>query len=231
MPISKVVSSLRQKGILKPLVSGTYAYAGIENGPHGGGVVYPQKVAQLLFPAGNYYIGYSSAYHYHHYTEQVVIVTCILNTLYQAKRIIQKQTYDLYKVNDNRMYGIEKHKLPDGTIVNYSDKERTLVDVFYKPEIVEFNRIEEILVEQIFDLKEVNLDKFLEYAIRFPIIITRKRIGYYLEKIGIPAAKLEQLQATIKDSRKDLLYDQATYSIKHTKGDFISKWRLIKNVR
>ena len=121
------------------------------------------------------------------------------------------------------MYGFEKIKIRDSEII-VSDRERTLVDLIYFPDPVGgLKPAFEILESQI-KTRKVDVKKLVKYALRFPSVSTRKRIGYVIERTGIPAATLKPL---LKSVAKSALWP--LYGSKSRKGAINQKWKLIIN--
>ena len=119
------------------------------------------------------------------------------------------------------MYGFEKIKIRDSEII-VSDRERTLVDLIYFPDPVGgLKPAFEILEAQI-KTRKVDVKKLVKYALRFPSVSTRKRIGYVIERTGIPAATLKPL---LKSVAKSSLWP--LYGSKSRKGAINQKWKLI----
>ncbi len=68
---------------------------------------------------------------------------------------------------------------------------------------------------------EINIDKFIDYADRFPFKETRKRIGYALELVQVQETKLQALAESVKDTAYISLNGNERAGV-HNK-----KWRLI----
>jgi len=211
---------LKKKRILTPITRGVYFFSPLESGPFGRRMN-EYLVPSLLFPRGNYYIGYSTLYNYYGFTDQIFQTMYVLNTSRQRKRIIGGVEFKLILVSPKRMYGFEKIKIRDSEII-VSDRERTLVDLIYFPDPVGgLKQASEILGSQI-KTRKVDVKKLVKYAFRFPSISTRKRIGYMLERIGISSVILKPL---LKSVAKSSLWP--FYGSKSRKGTINQKWKLI----
>jgi len=87
-----------------------------------------------------------------------------------------------------------------------SDKERTLVDLFYFPEPVGgMKKAFEILREQVKGRK-IDTGKLIKYALKFPDASTIKRIGFVLEESGLNGEKVAPLLKLIKKTSLINLY-------------------------
>lgn len=211
---------LKRKGILTPITRGVYFFSPLESGPFGRRMN-EYLVPSILFPRGNYYLGYSTLYNYYGFTDQIFQVMYILNTSRQRRRVIGGVEFKLILVSPKRMYGCEKIKIRDSEII-VSDRERTLIDLIYFPDPVGgLSEAFEILKSQIIT-KQVDVKKIVNYACRFPSISTRKRIGYNLEQIGISDIMLRPLLKSVAKSSLWTLYGSIS-----RKGTINPKWKLI----
>ncbi len=211
---------LKKKKILAPITRGVYFFSPLESGPFGRRMN-EYLVPPILFPQGNYYIGYSTLYNYYGFTDQIFQTIYILNTSRQRRRIIGGVEFKLTLVSPKRMYGLEKIDVRGSEII-VSNRERTLVDLFYFPDPVGgLKSAFEILKSQV-KARKVDAKKLIKYALRFPSISTRKRIGYVLEKCGVSDKALKPLmRSMVKSSLWPL------YGSKSRKGVIDKKWKLI----
>lgn len=220
MQISQIIYQLKKKNILKPISKGVYFYSPIETGPKGTRIN-EFLIAPILFPKGNYYIGYSNIYNYYGFTEQIFQSFYILNTTRQKERLICDIAFKLIKISPNKLYGLTSITV-EGTEVVVSDRERTLIDLIYFPNPVGgIKKATEILQNEVTSGKS-NLSKIIKYAASFPSISTQKRIGYILDSIGIKNAYLATLANKIKQTSLITLYGS-----KSRKGKIDNKWGVI----
>ena len=84
--VRQVIYQLRKKGILQPITKGVYYYSPLESGP-AGSRINEFLIPPILFPRGNYYVGYSNMYNYYGYTDQLFQTLYVLNTSLQRDRI------------------------------------------------------------------------------------------------------------------------------------------------
>jgi predicted transcriptional regulator of viral defense system len=219
---NKFISKLIRKKILSPIKRGFYNYVPLFYVPHGMSPI-NYIVPGIFFPEKNYYIGYSTLYNTYGFTEQICQITYILNTSFSAVKKIQGQTYIFKKVTAKYMYGIEEKDVATGKSI-WSDKERTLVDLIYFPGIAGSLRQVLRILERVIANKECDIDKFIAYAAKFPNIKTRKRIGWTLEKIGIPEDKIKSLLDSVQNTALTPFY-----KILPRTGEINKKWRVILN--
>lgn len=218
----KILFRLKKKGILTTIKKGVYFYSPLESGPAGSSIN-EFLVPPVFFPKGNYYIGYSTMYNYYRFTDQIFQTMYILNSSLQREKTIGNMRFKMVKIPAKRMFGLENIRIKD-TEVMVSDRERTLVDLIYFPgPIGGLKRAFEILKEQANDRK-TNINRLIKYAVKFPNVSIKKRIGFVLEQAGLKDKTLEPL---FKKVRKTSLI--TLYPSKSRKGKINRKWIIIEN--
>ena len=218
--VRQVIYQLKKKGILKSITKGVYFYSPLEAGPTGTRIN-EFLIPDILFPKSNYYVGYSNMYNYYGFTDQIFQAFYVLNTSRQKERMICGIPFKLIKISSGKMYGLENIKI-SGSQVIVSDRERTLVDLIYFPDPVGgFKKAFEILKTEVSSGK-ANIKKLVKYAASFPVIATRKRIGYVLNKSGVSEKVLAPLQKSVKTTSLITLYGS-----KSRKGTIDKKWKVI----
>lgn len=218
---NQIIYQLKKKGILKPIIKGIYYYSPLESGP-AGRQVNEFLIPPVLFPKGNYYVGYSTMYNYYGLTEQIFQTFYILNTSLQREREIGGIPFKLLKIPADRLYGLEKVKIRESQVM-VSDKERTLIDLVYFPDPVGgLKKALEIFREASLSNK-TDLKKLIKYASIFPSVSTRKRIGFILEKAGVAKPMLASLLKSVKN-RNTLV---TLYGSKTRKGEINKTWKVI----
>jgi predicted transcriptional regulator of viral defense system len=216
----QVIYQLKKKGILKPIIRGIYYFSPLEAGP-AGTRINEFLIPPALFPKGNYYVAYSTMYNYYGFTEQIFQAFYILNTSLQRERIIAGIPFKLLKVSLNRMFGLTKIKIGNSEII-VSDRERTLVDLFYFSDPVGGLKKASKILEIQLKTKKIDIRKLIKYAMLFPNISTRKRIGYFLEKSGVSRANLMPLIRNLRNTSLITLYGS-----KSRKGSINYNWKVI----
>jgi len=218
--VRQIIYQLKKKGILKPITKGVYYYSPLEAGP-AGARINEFLIPPILFPNGNYYIGYSNMYNYYGFTDQIFQTFYVLNTSRQRERTICGIPFKLVKISPKRMYGLDNIKISvSETMV--SDRERTLVDLIYFPYPVGgLKKAFEILEKEISSGKP-DIKKLVKYAVCFPAVSTRKRIGFVLDQCGTSEKILVPLEKSIKKTSLITLYGS-----KSRKGTIDNKWKVI----
>jgi len=154
-------------------------------------------IPPFFFPKKNYYVGYSTMFNYYGFIEQLFQTVYVLNTTKRMEKIICGLSYRFIKIKENRIYGIEKIRIKDEEI-NISSKERTLIDlIYFKKPVGGIINASKIFTEIVKNNK-CNIKKLVEYAVCFPNIKTRKRIGLILDDAGVPENILKPLLKSIE---------------------------------
>jgi predicted transcriptional regulator of viral defense system len=153
------------------------------------------KIGNVFFSNCKYYIGYYTVFNQYQLTEQVPVVTCYLNTKISAKKEINGFPFKFKKLKDEFFYGIRDVDVK-GEIVKVSDFERTIIDFVDQ---WNFRQARKRVVEKIKNNK-CDINKLIEYAIRFPKIVTRKKMGVIFDIAGIDEKLTEPLHETIKNT-------------------------------
>lgn len=217
----QVIYQLKKKGILKPIIKGIYYYSPLEAGP-AGSRINEFLIPGVLFPRGNYYVGYSTMYNYYGFTDQIFQTFYILNTSLQRERAIGGIPFKILKISENRMYGLEKVKIRDSEVI-VSNKERTLVDLVYFPDPVGgLKKALEIFKERVLT-SDIDCKKLVKYIVRFPSVSTRKRIGFVLELSGWDKSLILPIERSIKSKNTLVALDGS----KSRKGTINNKWQVI----
>jgi predicted transcriptional regulator of viral defense system len=216
----KTITRLTKKGILKIIKKGVYFYSPLESGPAGSNIN-EYIVPPLLFPRGNYYIGYSTMYNYYGFSDQISQTMYILNTTVQRQKYIGNMLFKLVRISPERMYGLEKIKIRNSDVI-VSNKERTLVDLVYFPDPVGgLKKALDILKYQI-SIGKIDIKKLVKYAVRFPSISTRKRIGFVMEQCKVKDVVLMPISKSV--GRTSLI---TLYGAKSRKGAINNRWKVI----
>jgi len=216
----QIVFRLKKKKILLPIKPGVYVFSPLEAGPEGIGID-ELLIPPLFFPKKNYYVGYSTMFNYYGFTGQLFQTVYVLNTTKRMEKIICGLSYKFIKIMKNRLYGIEKIKVKDEE-VNISSKERTLIDLIYFNNPVGGIINASKIFTKIALSNKCDIKRLVEYAVCFPNIKTRKRIGLILDKAGVPENILKPLLKSIEKTSIGSLSGSR-------KGTLNKKWRVIVN--
>jgi predicted transcriptional regulator of viral defense system len=217
----QLIYRLKKKGILRPIKKGFYTFSSIGTMPVG--TKANEFVTPNIFLQGrDFYIGYSTLFNRYNFSEQLFQTVYVINTSRSDTKIIDGITYKFVKVPQIYIYGVEELHLMDGT-ARISDRERTMIDLIYRNEAVGGILPAMKIAEKTIKEKDCSLDKFIEYASRFPNITVRKRIGVLLERLKISDEKLKDLIKSVQKTALSSLFPGSR------KGTINKKWQVIEN--
>lgn len=219
--VDNLLFNLTKKGRLKQLARTKYLVIPIK-APYQAWGENEFLIADALMEGRDYYIGYNNMFNFYGFMQQVPQTIFVLNAKYSKEKVINSTKYKFIKIDSKKLYGLTYLEI-DGIKVKISDKERTLIDLvyYYKP-IGSIKQSLRVIKEQ---MKRIKSNKFIGYAVKFPNLATRKRIGYFLEIKGIAEERLQPLLRSIRRNRS-----LATlYESRFRRGKINNKWGLIIN--
>lgn len=209
-----LIKKLLEKKRLRKIIKNAYLFIPMK-APQGIWAGNEYVIAKALINRAKYYIGYSSVFNSYGFTEQVAQMIHVVNDRYSINKTVDGVRYKLIKVLPDRIYGLETRKISREDVV-FASKERALLDTF---EFYDVKKASDILAEQI---KNIDLTVFVDYVARYPVQIIRRRIGFFLGKLGVSQEMLNKIGVGQKGYSP--LYDTET-----KKGRVNQEWRIIIN--
>jgi predicted transcriptional regulator of viral defense system len=110
---------------------------------------------------------------------------------------------------------LETRKIKNEDVV-FPKKERAMIDAF---EFYDIRKAYSILKSQ---MSKTDISVFIDYVAQYPVQKTRRRIGYFLEKLGTNRNLLAKIK--VGEIGYSSLYDTGS-----NKGRIDNRWRLIIN--
>ena len=209
-----LIRKLLKKNRLKTIVKNVYFFVPMK-APGGVWAGNEYLIAKALTQGARYYIGYSDVFNSYGFTEQVAQTLHVVNDKYSIRKNIFGCRYQLIKVLPDRLYGLETRKIKNEEVV-FPKRERALIDCF---EFYNVKQAYEVLSDQIDKLDKT---AFIEFVAQYPVQKIRRRIGYFLEKLGIKRKLLSKIK--IGKTGYSPLYDTGS-----NKGKIDHTWRIIVN--
>jgi predicted transcriptional regulator of viral defense system len=190
-----ILSRLSKQGIIRRLRRGLYASVGILGEVEG---IHPYVISAFLVQPSA--ISHWSALQHHGLTEQIPITIMAStplrvytpsmrephskNSNYKHAWIIDENRYEYITIQEKHFkFGVEKFWIDPHFVVQITDKERTLIDVFVYSNMFggmggAFGILEEALAD-------IDIKKLVEYAKQYDEKAVAKRIGWALEYFGV----------------------------------------------
>lgn len=200
--LGKILSNLAKHKRILRLRRGLYTTIGMESVQSN---IHPFVIATHLIQPS--VISHWSALQHHGLTEQIpLIVTASTPTKVVTPSMRDKEvqqlglkhmwqiggvSYEYINVQEKHLFGSEKIWLDEHFQVSITDKERTLLDVFIYPKM--FGGMGEALGILENSLAIIDLQKLIDYAVRYDTKSLAKRLGWALEYFGVRAKQLEPL--------------------------------------
>lgn len=127
------------------------------------------------------------------------------------------------RVRPDRFWGFDEVWVDEFSRVPITDRERTILDAFVAPEI--FGSLHEVIGALDEHLAEIDVDRLVAYALKYGQDAAIKRIGYVLERLGIPPNTITPLhEAPISGYRPlDASAPPA--------GPHVARWHIRDNLR
>lgn len=166
-------------------------------------------------------ISHWTAMHHHHLTQQTPnTIFAITPSSTSIPRSIPKWKYHFVKIKKEYYFGIEKVWIGQSQI-QITDPERTLLDGLMSPQYC--GDFQEVLHAFKMHYHQMNMERIIKYALKLDQSVA-KRLGWILEKLGIEAPLLQDLQHfPIKGYRK---LDPSG----PMKGPYNKKWMIQENI-
>lgn len=209
-----LIRKLLKKNRLKKIVKNVYLFVPMK-APGGAWAGNEYLIAKALARGRCYYIGYSTVFNSYGFTDQVAQLVHVINDKYSIRKIIFGVRYQLIKAQPNRFYGLASRKIKNEEVL-FPTRERALIDVF---EFYDVRKASNILRDQ---LGKINQVTFVDFVAQYPVQKTRRRIGYFLEKLGVSKKLISKIK--VGNTGYSELYDTGS-----SKGKIENTWRVIVN--
>ncbi|MDB2262461.1 type IV toxin-antitoxin system AbiEi family antitoxin [Halorubrum ezzemoulense] len=196
----EIASRLTEKGWLDRLFPGTYLIVPLTAGEEAVYTTHEYLIAAHI--AEPMYIGYYSALSHHGLTEQVPRTVYVVTPTRAQSREIHGVPYRVTTVTEQKFFGVEPTSV-EGTTVQVSDLEKTLVDCVDHPEFCGGLR-ELATAMRTADDRGCDWDTVGEYLERLDNGAATKRIVYLADQLGIDLPAREELVASFTSGYSSL---------------------------
>ncbi len=209
-----LIRKLLKKARLKKIIKNIYLFVPMK-APGGVWSGNEYLIAKALTKGAQYYVGFSTVFYSYGFTDQVAQLIHVANDQYSMRKTIFGVRYKLIKVLPDRLYGLETRKIKKEDVF-FPTRERAMIDAF---EFYDVQKAYNILTSQI---DKLNMPVFIEYLAQYPVQKLRRRIGYFLGKLGINKKLLSKID--VGEKGYSSLYDTGS-----NKGPIDKAWRIIIN--
>ena len=196
----EIASRLTEKGWLDRLFPGTYLIIPLTAGEEAVYTTHEYLIAAHV--AEPMYIGYYSALSHHGLTEQVPRTVYVVTPTRAQSREIHGVPYRVTTVTEQKFFGFEPTSV-EGTTVQVSDLEKTLVDCADHPEFCGGLR-ELATAMRTADKRGCDWDTVGEYVVRLDNGAATKRVVYLADQLDIDLSAREELVASFTSGYSSL---------------------------
>jgi len=196
----EIASRLTEKGWLDRLFPGRYLIIPLAAGEEGMYTTHEYLIAAHV--AETMYIGYYSALSHHGLTEQVPRTVYVVTPTRAKSREIHGVSYRVTTVTGRKFFGVEPTSI-EGTTIQVSDLEKTLVDCADHPEFCGGLR-ELATALRTADERGCDWLTVGEYLERLDNGAATKRIVYLADQLGIDLPAREELVASFTSGYSSL---------------------------
>jgi predicted transcriptional regulator of viral defense system len=216
---ANILYRLTVRGWLQRIERGKYRLIPLEAGPEGQWAEHEFRIAATL--ASPYYLAYATALAYYGYTERALNPVWLAVTQARRPVLVDGVGYRFVGLRPAKFFGYTSIQIMDAA-VSVAEREKAIIDGLDHPEY--FGGVIEAAKGLWYGRDEIDLERLVAYGIRLGNRSALKRLGYWLEKLTIPAyGALEP--PTRGDHNYPLLDPSGT-----RQGRVDSHWRLTLNI-
>jgi len=174
---------------------------------------------------GKYQICGPNAFNRYGYDDQVPNRVYAYNNRLYGDRTIGSVNLTLIKVSDERLGATEEISGPDGEMVVYASRVRTLIDAVY-----DWSRFDSLprgfgWIRSDLQKEKVGERDLVATVLKFGDVGTRRRIGYLLEQMCVDEKFLKKIEKSLKVTSAYIPWNPK----KPKRGRPISRWGVVDN--
>ena len=218
--VARLLYRLVAKRWAQRLERGKYRLIPLEAGPEAQWAEHEYLVAAALVQP--YYLAYATALHYYGYSERQLYPIWLATTRRKQPVIIEGHTYRFVTLSAAKFFGYTAVTLLDRP-VQMSEREKAIADGLDHPEYC--GGIIEPAKGLWFGRDELDLPRLVAYSERLGNRAARRRLGFWLERLGMGDPDLLRELEKCKDRNYARLEPYGPAA-----GLLDARWRLIVNV-
>lgn len=220
MGARRLLHQLVAKRWLERLERGKYRLIPLEAGPEAQWAEHEYLIAATLVKP--YYLAYATALQHYGYSERLPESVWIATTRRKRTAIISGITYRFVTLNQRKFFGYATVELLDSR-VSIAEPEKAIADGFDHPE--HCGGVIEPAKGLWFGSDELDLAKLVAYSRRLGNQAAMRRLGFWMEQLGISDERLWRELVSPENRNYALLDPQGPGD-----GPREARWRLIVNV-
>jgi predicted transcriptional regulator of viral defense system len=216
---ANILYRLAAKGWLQRIERGKYRLIPLEAGPEAQWAEHEFRIAATL--AAPYYLAYATALAYYGYTERALNPVWIATTRARKLLTLDGITYRFVGLNARKFFGYTHIQILE-TPIAMAEREKALADGFDHPEYC--GGVIEAAKGLWYGHDEIDRERLVVYGRRLANRSALKRLGFWLERLGI--AEHGILEQLAHGDRNYPLLDPTG----PRQGRRDTRWRLIINI-
>ncbi|MHB1293460.1 MAG: type IV toxin-antitoxin system AbiEi family antitoxin domain-containing protein [Anaerolineae bacterium] len=216
---ANVLYRLAAKGWLQRIERAKYRLIPLEAGPEAQWAEHEFRIAAVLVRP--YYLAYATALAYYGYSERALNPIWVATTRTHRQLVLDGVGYRFVSLSTHKFFGYT-HIEVMGTQVAMAEREKTIADGFDHPEYC--GGVIEAAKGLWYGRDELDLDRLAAYSRRLGNRSALKRLGFWLEQLGLAEQGL--LEQLVDSDRNYPLLDPT--GLQQGRKDV--RWRLIINI-
>lgn len=219
--VKKVIYRLKNKNRITQIERGKYILSPARAGVEGFWSEHSYKIVPVLIE--EYYISYWSALNYWELTDQLPKITYVACKRSKDSIEVKGQRIKFIKIDDKKFYGYTEEKM-DEKGFNIATIEKTIIDSLDKPNHA--GGIKTVVKGLKSKKDDIDFEKLVEFANRFPNQAVKRRLGHLLDELNILTPNLEKSLLEDFKGYRWLDYTESKHDFEYDK-----KWGLKVNLR
>lgn len=140
-----------------------------------------------------------AAFNRYGFDGQIPVQTSVYNNRIYGDREIGAVSFTFIKVEEGRLGGVEENRTPEGKILRYSSRTRTLVDAVY--DWSRFNSLPRgyAWIRAELSCGRVTIPQLIDLTLAYGNVGTTRRMGVLLEKVATDASDIRGLNRLAKN--------------------------------
>jgi len=218
--VRKLLYQLNRKGWIKRLERGKYFILPLDAGPEAKWAAHEYIIAASL--VAPYYLAYATALYYYGYTDRPLNPIVVATTLRKQPVTVNGTTYRFVRQPAYKFFGFTTIRLLEHD-VQMAEREKAIADGFDQPDLA--GGVLEAAKGLWFGSNELDWGKLVTYTLRLRNRTAARRLGFWLEKLGLAG---EPLLARLRDDKGHSYAKLEPSGPESGKCD--ARWRLLINI-
>ncbi len=219
--VKKVIYRLKKKNRITSIERGKYILSPARAGIEGFWSEHAYNIVPVLID--EYYISYWSALNYWELTDQLPMITYVACRKSKDPVEVKGQRIKFIELNKKKFYGYTEEDMGKNKF-NIATIEKTIIDSLDRPEYS--GGIKTVVRGLRNKTEDIDFDKLVEFANRFPNQAVKRRLGHLLDHINM--LTIESEESLLEDF---VGYRWLDYTESKKNFEYDKKWGLKVNIK